>query len=173
MELAFVVKLKDGIDLLLLAEPGLDKGGNVTFDKAGKQATFSLAKFAAEPEREIDLDSTELSDEQRTAYVAYWAQRDLSSGDDSEVKNSWRTRSGIHSGMMRRGEGVAPFRREPMRWGHSRTCSVLGWSAMSPRMLSERLESMVVQCGYVRPFPTRIRESQFHSRSMPIRVPGV
>lgn len=85
MESAFVVKLKDGIDLLLLAELGLDKGSNVTFDKAGKHAALPLAKFAAESEREIDLDSAELSDEQRTAYVAYWARRDFSAGHLNEV----------------------------------------------------------------------------------------
>ncbi|WP_044890356.1 hypothetical protein [Myxococcus hansupus] len=107
MELAFVVKFKDGIDLLLLAELGLDKGSNVTFDKDGKQATFSLAKFDAKSERELDLDSSELSDEQRAAYVAYWAQRDLSSVQSKEVKQllAHAERHPFRHGIERQGGG--------------------------------------------------------------------
>jgi hypothetical protein len=50
MESVYVVRLKDGTDLLLLAEIGLDKSYNVTFDKDGRQATYLRARFAAESE---------------------------------------------------------------------------------------------------------------------------
>jgi hypothetical protein len=85
MEPAYIVRVKGGSDLLLLAELGLDEVGNVTFDQDGKQAEFPLAKFDLESEREIDLDSSELSDAQRAAYVAYWARRELSAGLQNAV----------------------------------------------------------------------------------------
>lgn len=107
MESVYVVRLKGGTDLLLLAELGLDEGGNVTFDKDGKQATYLQARFAAEFEREIDLDSAELPDAQRTAYVAYWVQRELSEGRQNEVNQllTYAKRHPFRQGVERRGGG--------------------------------------------------------------------
>ncbi|RKH73129.1 hypothetical protein D7X96_03510 [Corallococcus interemptor] len=107
MDPVFVARLNGSTDLLLLAELGLDEGSNVTFDNAGRQATVPRARFDAESEREMDLDSTELSDAQRTAYVAYWARRELAAGVENEVNQLLvhAKRHPFRHGMERRGGG--------------------------------------------------------------------
>lgn len=64
----YVARLKNNPELLLLAEPGLLDGPNVVFRADGRTAGFGHHLFNAESEREIDLDSQELTDAQRQAY---------------------------------------------------------------------------------------------------------
>lgn len=103
----FVVKLKDSMDLLLLAEIGLSTVGNVAFDKAGKQVSPPMSRFVAESEREIELDSAELSDVQRTAYVSYWTRIDIDAKTQGEVNRlvACAKRHPLRNGESRRGGG--------------------------------------------------------------------
>jgi len=105
MESVYIVRLKNGTDLLLLAELGLDKGDNVTFDKEGRQATFPLARFVAESEREIDFASAELTDAQRAAYAEYWTRRELVAIRESEANQllSYANRHPFRQGVERQG----------------------------------------------------------------------
>jgi hypothetical protein len=106
MESVYVVRLRGGTDLLLLAEIGLDEGDNVTFDMDGRQATFPRARFA-EPAREIDFDSAELADAQRAAYAAYWARRELAANQQNETNQllTYAKRHPFRQGVERRGGG--------------------------------------------------------------------
>ncbi|MCP3100124.1 hypothetical protein LZ198_14705 [Myxococcus sp. K15C18031901] len=88
MDSVYVVSLKGSNELLLLAEPGLTEGNNVTFDKNGRQASYLEPRFAADA-REINFESDELADLQRAAYAAYWARHESDAIQDGKIKKLW------------------------------------------------------------------------------------
>ncbi|RKH63750.1 hypothetical protein [Corallococcus aberystwythensis] len=71
----FVARLKGRSELFLLAEPGLLEGAaNTAFNPAGRCLEIAYERFAAELEEEIELDSGDLTAEQRAAFTEYWQE---------------------------------------------------------------------------------------------------
>jgi hypothetical protein len=68
----YVARLKGRSELFLLAEDGLDSEPNLVFDPAGQRRTFPFARFDPSSERELDLETPEITAEQRTAFTRHW-----------------------------------------------------------------------------------------------------